>query len=228
MLFFRSCEDKPKMHLPRQHLGKVLRKIHDRNLSAQNSVVTNETDGDFQPIYRAPSRRAELQNDPSFSYKGSVDSSYTSGTANGRSASVDWDEEGTAGDSTINTIDSDEDEAVQHKLSLCTSASSSRLSSALGEEWEIMSVLDNPSIYDEETGTVDSKALMRAIDSADIYSLGSGSTAEDVYSASDGSLTRVNHALDTIKRYASRHGIPERDLLEAVASTARSRAVLNS
>ena len=212
------------MHSASPNLGKSRIKLRDGNLTTKSSAEKAEVVSDFQPIYRAPSRRHEAKIDHSFSYKGSVDSSYVSGTADGISASIDWDEEGTAGDSTINTIDSDEDEAVQHKLSLCTSASSSRLSSALGDEFEIISVLDNPSIYDEETGTVDSKALMRAIDSAEIYSLGSGSTAEDIYSASDGSLTRVNHALDTIKRYATRHGIPERELLEAVASTARSRA----
>ena len=196
---------------------------------------------DFQTIYMAPSRRRELESKPfskslgndrsdrshhaSRSAKHSVASSETSGTRNRGSVSVDWEEDGTTGESTINTFDTDdEEETMRRKLSICTSTSSSRLSSALGSQLEIISVLDNPSIYDEETGTVDSKALMKAIDSTEIYSLGSSSTAGDNYSASEGSLTRVNHALDTIKRYATRHGIPERDLLEAVASTARSRA----
>ena len=216
--------------------------IKTRNVNPNKDIATNkEVVRDFQTIYMAPSRRRELLSEPfskslgndrsqrrnhaSNSAKHSVASSETSGTGNGGSVSVDSEEDGTTGGSTINTFDTDdEEETMRRKLSICTSTSSSRLSSVLGSQWEIISVLDNPSIYDEETGTVDSKALMKAIDSTEIYSLGSSSTAGDNYSASEGSLTRVNHALDTIKRYATRHGIPERDLLEAVAFTARSRA----
>ena len=53
-------------------------------------------------------------------------------------------------------------------------------------------------------------------------SIGSGTSGEN-NSTSDESLARVTMAINTIRRYAARHGVRERDLLVAMAAAARSR-----
>jgi hypothetical protein len=82
-------------------------------------------------------------------------------------------------------------------------------------EWEIVSVLDRPYLYDGETGTVDSQALQDFLDDAGSASFNSISDSGD-RSASDDSVGQVDEAIAKFKRHALLLGVDEKDLLLAI------------
>lgn len=82
-------------------------------------------------------------------------------------------------------------------------------------EWDVVSVLDLQSLYNDETGSVNSRALQDFLDAAGNASFDSISDSGD-RSASDDSVGRVEEAIAKFKLHASLLGVDEKDLLLAI------------
>jgi hypothetical protein len=84
-------------------------------------------------------------------------------------------------------------------------------------EWEVVSVFDLPSLYNDETGTVNSQALQDFLDAAgNDASVDSISDGGGDMSVSEDSVGQVDDAIAKFKLHASRLGVDEKDLLLAI------------